>query len=943
MNGIDMDGGIDWSSFKFPGEEPGPSSSSNVHSLLSPSHGTTSKIINTTGTMNDATAPLSQRGAYNVSDIQNSIGDATCRPSSENTRKDEEQTQTMLEMKRKLDHLEQTLADKDARLFDLESAMATVEAEASYQIQQSQVHLHQQLRACQDQLRQLEKDIDSKNQTIVKLKKRYRKEEPQANMQVNGETGVGTEMERFENAVSNSTGSNPLSLANDKSSAGKTMVRQIVVHDESEHAIPRNHDNDDDGGGGGVNGGNDDDDDDGDDLNQMCVVEPSPSASKTIPNIPRKRRIDNVQSYNNHKHSFILSDDRETIHVENGEYKCEDTTRVLLHLFYFLERYLVSDSKTESPILAPPCSKTTDDNHPKDNQWNHANNMNCKDSKHDELLLENQEESQAVVQIRNHLLCLLQYCSIRPEQYENGRQWQLLDETKSMVHLKMKNIVDIAFISKEIILRMVASVQEKSDKRNDTTSGCFLDSCFSISFLCLLKEFCIISSRGRNCICNWFCANSQQTIDIDAHDRGKAKNDTHALCRIRGLPEEFRRKAQTVHLQKQMCIGGRDRLCNIDSWWDDNFDIQCDLFQKSFFSCINGPNQEEYNALSYQQRARARSLQTIALECLCIILQDASNSQLVVLQDIIFNHKQNCSIGTRDIISVLEHDTIATMNGNGHRHALIKDDQLNQNDFSFRLDESESPDIELIQTKRIVLQLLSRFFVSTRVTDSVSEVIKSIYHHDSVSNLKRIVAALLDDLQAVIRPMLSSQDIIMDLEISILQFASDIFHVLLLVSNSVEGFDLVRMQMRYVMGANSNSSQYSPGSSCVAMGVDILELSTIKLLMIDPTCTIFSQKNVDVSTRRWLGLCQLVQTLVAFFYSIHSRCRVLSATSKSSTTKENLLFILLDTNRYHSFTDSCRKIASFPESCTRQGCRRTIDHSFQLKAKVLVQAMSNMQ
>jgi hypothetical protein len=172
MNGIDMDGGIDWSSFKFPGEEQGPSSSSsNIHSLLSPSHGTTSKIITTAGTMNDTTAPFSQRGAYNISDIQNGNGDGTCRPSSENTRKDEEQTQTMLEMKRKLDHLEQTLADKDARLFDLESAMATVEAEASYQIQQSQVQLHQQLRACQDQLRQLEKDVDLKNQMIVKLRK----------------------------------------------------------------------------------------------------------------------------------------------------------------------------------------------------------------------------------------------------------------------------------------------------------------------------------------------------------------------------------------------------------------------------------------------------------------------------------------------------------------------------------------------------------------------------------------------------------------------------------------------------------------------------------------------------------------------------------------------------------------------------------------------------
>eukprot|EP00979_Chaetoceros_neogracilis_P015793 scaffold6539_cov113-Chaetoceros_neogracile.AAC.1 len=52
--------------------------------------------------------------------------------------------------------------------------MATVEAESSFQIKQNQHQLDQQLRASQDTVRQLEKDVDSKNHVIVKLRKRNR-------------------------------------------------------------------------------------------------------------------------------------------------------------------------------------------------------------------------------------------------------------------------------------------------------------------------------------------------------------------------------------------------------------------------------------------------------------------------------------------------------------------------------------------------------------------------------------------------------------------------------------------------------------------------------------------------------------------------------------------------------------------------------------------------
>mmetsp|Transcript_11480 Transcript_11480/g.21471 ORF Transcript_11480/g.21471 Transcript_11480/m.21471 type:complete len:959 (+) Transcript_11480:61-2937(+) len=947
MNEFDIDGGIDWSSVKFPGEEEGLLD--NQPPLLCPRDGTTETSTTDTknNIMNDHPAihlSLCEDHDMSVSETQGGIGNIASREvldsahvtilvgqgnnnfvatnSGEPLGKDGQNT--MLEMKQKIELLEKTVMDKDARLFDLESTVATVEAEASYQIQQSQVQLQQQLRAYQDQLRQLEKDLDSKNQMIVKLKKRSRKEESQS--QVKG----GLDMEHVDGPKhSTSSLNNQITTSN-----GKNVVRQFVGHDDdSNDFLQYDH---------------------GNQYNRR-IVESSPSTLETFQNnIPcRKRNVDYepdvdkdtmFQSYNIDKDSSIRDESR-TISAEEA-YKCEETTRVLLHLIHFIERL----SNTQCSIILDQQnhSSANVNNTTNDNNTHQKVQIQINDNDESQVkLLDGQEETNAIAQFRNLLLCLVQYCNV-PDICVNHAP--VMDETKSMVYSHMKNNkVNMTFVSKEIVV-MAVSIQETYMKRND--KGSFLHSCCPYSLLCILKEFCIVSKHGRTCICNWICRSSPQSHDIDKkckHHEGGQTKDKDVACRIRGLPEEYREIAQTVHLGNRNCTIGSDRIRYADYWWNDDFDIVCDLFRNNLLSCIIGPNPEEYNALSRQQRVRALSLQTISLECLCVIIQYASNSQLLVFYELLFNDCKQDSTGSKDIISVLEHNTFSSMNKSGHRHALIKDDLINEFNFSdHNIDAGESPDIGLIKVKRKVLQLLSRLFLNPCAIHSVSKVLESIYYRDSVSNLKRIVAALLDDLQAVILPILSNQDSSMDLQVSALHFASDIFYLLSHVSYSLEGFDLVRTQMRYFTKNNTKSSNCSPGSSCIAMGVDLLELSTMQLLLYPPvSCMISNQQehNTDARNRKWLGFGKLVQTLVSFFYTIHSRCHLYGATAKSNTTtkKESLLlFILLDINRYHSFTDSCRKIASLPQSCVSNGFQRTIiDSSIQLKAKILVQAIAD--
>lgn len=81
---------------------------------------------------------------------------------------------TIQKQKEQIEKLQALIAQKDVQMFDLESSMVTVKAETSFQIKQNQSALQKELRESQDHIRQLERDLNTKNNTIVKLNKRKR-------------------------------------------------------------------------------------------------------------------------------------------------------------------------------------------------------------------------------------------------------------------------------------------------------------------------------------------------------------------------------------------------------------------------------------------------------------------------------------------------------------------------------------------------------------------------------------------------------------------------------------------------------------------------------------------------------------------------------------------------------------------------------------------------
>ena len=64
------------------------------------------------------------------------------------------------------------MAQKDSRLFDLESSLAVIEAEANHRIQKAERDAANELKVTKDELRRVQKEVDTKMLTIAKLKKR---------------------------------------------------------------------------------------------------------------------------------------------------------------------------------------------------------------------------------------------------------------------------------------------------------------------------------------------------------------------------------------------------------------------------------------------------------------------------------------------------------------------------------------------------------------------------------------------------------------------------------------------------------------------------------------------------------------------------------------------------------------------------------------------------
>lgn len=904
-NGIDLDGGIDWSSIRLPGEE-------EVEIIRDSSLGTHHPHANSMITENHSSVPVSSLpppqsqaiGSRNYHFSGSTIhregtGKSPSRfgnndPAASTGVDHLQHGQEMMEMRQKIEKLENVLADKDARLFDLESTMATVEAEAAYQIQQGQVQLQQQLRACQDQLRQLEKDLDLKNQLIVKLKKRHRKEDPMAQAQLYKQSK--NELERFE-GQSPPTFSKPLMM-------DKPRVDRVM---------------------------DDDDHEDTHSYNQPCHGRIDESSHVT--NEPKTQTNDDVanshallQNHDFPEHAVPATADRMVGNTRRIFDDIDEMKRVTLHLYFYVERFLPNNARTFGDFVVDSsnnASQSVSSNFKQD-QNIQAKLANGAIPQHS--LIDVRENVDSFLQIRSLLLNILQHSKV-PDC--DARRTSVQHCEKMLRPACYNKSFNMDVFSKEI-LTMISLAMEEDLKIKE--NGNKLHQCHeALSYLSIVKEFCVVSPRGRDNIREWLCRSSQRMndhVNLAENNREQPSPDLRAVSRIRGLPEEYEKEVYTVQLHMR----GQTNE-HLHGYWDDDFAIICDSFRKGLVSCIVGPSPEQWEGMCYTQRAQVEAFQLKGLEFLHMIIHDASESQLMAFYDILFHCNPDNTV-PRDIISILEKSTVFSMNECGHRQSLIKEDMKRENTPFYNSSVDDVPEISILKRKINVLQVLTQISLSPHGIRSLMETLDSCYYGDSVSNLKRIVAAMLDDLHLVVLPRFTCQDNNLHLETTILQFAYHVFRMLTNVSKSMEGFDLVRTQMCYF---TANIPTGIHGTSCIAIGVDIYELSAHQLLYHSGSTI----KNMDIPMGTWQHLYNLVQSLVTFFYSVYTQC-LSSSGYKTSKAKESLAAILLDANRCHSFIDSCRKVASIKEICTSETSCRTIDPSILLKAGHLLQALKDV-
>jgi hypothetical protein len=145
-----FDENIDWSTVPLP--------EGNATSATTSSHST---IPNETHNPNNIThhntnhESIDKPNQHNTGSIQNNV--------------------SITNLQARLSQLENLLAEKDSRLFDLESSIATLEAETQFSIQSAN-QSQQMIQMKEEELKRMQQIIEKKNMVIVRLQKKKKRE-----------------------------------------------------------------------------------------------------------------------------------------------------------------------------------------------------------------------------------------------------------------------------------------------------------------------------------------------------------------------------------------------------------------------------------------------------------------------------------------------------------------------------------------------------------------------------------------------------------------------------------------------------------------------------------------------------------------------------------------------------------------------------------------------
>jgi len=344
--------------------------------------------------------------------------------------------------------------------------------------------------------------------------------------------------------------------------------------------------------------------------------------------------------------------------------------------------------------------------------------------------------------------------------------------------------------------------------------------------------------------------------------------------------------------------------------------------------------------MSKRERIQLRLLQGQSTEFLNLLMLDAPKDQYLHLHEaFIRGIKEGAgetSANEIDMISVLERSTVLAMTRRGHRHALIQL-QWKESIIMSVAGTGELPDKLLVKVKSKIVRLFAALYNCPRSVDALGHASKLPRYKSRVSNLKRIFAAVLDDLQFVVLPAISRQCLDESATMAVIHYGSSAILLLTSFSKSLTGFAMVRTQIKE--GDLETDESRMSRSSAISIVADILEQSVLATqLKLSPNVI---GNHGTFEHLRLQSLLILVARSISFFHLIQCQCRDrVSQSGGSKRVKASFSGILTDAESSRSFFASCQKVAGMlPEEVALHGYQNVFEPEVKLQARSMVQLL----
>ncbi len=801
----------------------------------------------------------------------------------------------------KIEKLHSLIAEKDAKLFDMESSMASIEAEANYRITKAERDASNQVKATQDELRRVQKEVDTKSLTIAKMKKRKL-----STASVASSSAVNSDATRTiaqAQAQAQTASQTPTSVV--KSTAAFDNHLNWNSHSIDAPMLTKKASTN----------------------NVSPIKHEDATTTPLMKQSPRSTTVTPVQNIADRQHSnkSILSLSKEPASRSNDEI----AKHLLLHLNMLSTQ--LSSSPTDMKQVEQRPNKTDD-----------CNNISIPMEKEfDDSMLDESKIRRLI-----HLLTIEKTQQQENSQLQTQNSSSKQDYFSSRTSTETVPSISITTLCKELICLIVSRLQlffkrskNLKPQSSDINSSTLLSSI--LVPLSTLNEICFISSQARCCIRKWICdshrnkTNFQNSFTYETNNHFLPQITSYRTpIRIRGVSLSQRKKLEIASGQIRNIISSTQEeygsTGNITSWDDTQRTIVCHNFLSFLSNLMIGSSQLDAFTLSALVTELGKRLQ---IQCMAFLLslthdcpREAPNSRIRTpcqrIWSLFFDHlfpiydETNRNTSDQCLKDFFSAATIGDNNTsiNRRNYLIGKGRTASKGKALSKTSDNFQPNIissDHLSYKVLLFQLLYHIFQSSKDAQRIVFERKMKSCRDGVSMARVFFAVTLDELQINLLPILKqhnapSTTANVHKKSTISQVTSLVWYMIRLLSLLCEtktGLILIQTQMK--TGERGRAESNSDAASGITVLVDALEFS-VHALIQDNSPGILKQH-----------LNEITSSCIAFFYYLFSHYhKYLESPTQRRKEKNMFSLMLYDADRLPSFQSCCKLIVSFNSPTT---------------------------